>query len=120
MIKIFLLCVLVLAVTISISVTGLYIYVKEEVTTPREISSATLRNIQQGTVIGFETDNGAHAWLGIPYAQPPVATLRWKAPRPAIAWPGTYQAVDFSSDCSQPWRGSEDCLYLNIWAPNVV
>tara|TARA_B100001057_G_scaffold499079_1_gene608417 strand:+ start:332 stop:2089 length:1758 start_codon:yes stop_codon:yes gene_type:complete len=119
-IKIFLLCVLVLAVTISILVTGLYIYVKEEVITPREVSSATLRNIQQGTVIGFDTDNGAHAWLGIPYAQPPVATLRWKAPRPALGWPGTYQAVDFSSDCSQPWRGSEDCLYLNVWAPNVV
>lgn len=118
--KIFLLLVLVLVVSIAILLAGLYIYVKEEVRTPGEASSATLRNISQGALIGFETDNGTHAWLGIPYAQPPLAALRWKAPRPPLAWSGNYQAVDFSSDCAQPWHGSEDCLYLNVWAPNDV
>ncbi len=119
-IKILLLFVLVTVVSISILLASLYIYVKEEVTTPGEASSTTLRNIKQGTLIGFETDNGTHAWLGIPYAQPPLGSLRWKAPRPAEAWSGQYRAVDFSSDCAQPWQGSEDCLYLNVWAPNEV
>ena len=104
-IKILLLFVLVTVVSISILLASLYIYVKEEVTTPGEASSTTLRNIKQGTLIGFETDNGTHAWLGIPYAQPPLGSLRWKAPRPAEAWSGQYRAVDFSSDCAQPWQG---------------
>jgi len=119
-IKIFLVCLLLVIVAVSILLVGLYIHVKEEVRTPGVATSATLRRINQGTLIGFETDNGAHAWLGIPYAQPPIGALRWKAPRPALTWSGIHQAIDFSSACVQQWHGAEDCLYLNVWAPNDV
>ena len=105
-------------VSISILLAVLYLYIEEEVRTPGEVSSSTLRNVNQGALIGFETENGTHAWLGIPYAKPPIAELRWKAPRPAPPWSGQYKALDFSSDCVQPWHGSEDCLYLNVWAPS--
>ncbi len=119
-IKILLMGMLGTVVSISFILVVLYLYTKEEIKTPGEISSSTLRNVQQGALIGFETDNGTHAWLGIPYAKPPLGELRWKAPRPAVAWSGQYKALDFSSDCVQPSHGSEDCLYLNVWAPGHV
>ena len=73
---------------------------------------------------------GVSAYLGIPYAAPPVGDLRWRAPRPAAAWKGTRAADHFSPSCIQgpntpfgPWTSeflllgptSEDCLYLNVW-----
>ncbi len=117
-IKIFVIGMLGTVMSISILLAVLYLYIKEEVRTPGEVSSSTLRNVNQGALIGFETENGTHAWLGIPHAKPPIAELRWKAPRPAPPWSGQYKALDFSSDCVQPWHGSEDCLYLNVWAPS--
>ena len=62
----------------------------------------------------------------IPFAAPPTGALRWRAPRPAIAWQGTRSAAQTSPLCVQPKSGnveagvaeaemSEDCLYLNIW-----
>ncbi len=95
------------------------------------IESVTERPTATGTVVGCSSTSGAHAWLGIPYAEPPVDDLRWKAPRPAESWPGAWLALEAGSACTQiadllsdapetmygrP-MGSEDCLYLNIWAP---
>lgn len=75
-------------------------------------------------------------YKGIPYAQPPVGELRWRAPQPCEAWDGVYQATDWRNKCMQEIRvqdppydrdfyddpaydgaPSEDCLYLHIWAP---
>ena len=73
-----------------------------------------------------QTDNGAvcgivvagvSAWLGIPYAAPPVGDLRWAPPQAAASWSGTLPATDFSFPCWQTGGGDEDCLYLNVWAP---
>jgi len=81
---------------------------------------------QQGIVEGY-SDNGVKTFLGVPFAAPPVGNLRWKAPQPASAWQGVRAAKEFGPDPMQPnifgdmnFRGkgrSEDCLYLNIWAP---
>ena len=82
---------------------------------------------RQGPVAGREV-NGVRRWLGIPYAAPPVGELRWKAPQPVTAWPGRRDASRFGHVCPQrpnaitgnPDRtisGSEDCLYLNVYAP---
>ncbi len=66
-------------------------------------------------------------YKGIPYAAPPTGQLRWKAPKPALAWTGTRKADQFSPVCvqtpypaasiyySDPQPMSEDCLYLNVW-----
>jgi len=61
-------------------------------------------------------------YLGIPYAAPPVAVLRWQPPRPVAPWHGIRQATSFAPHCAQPTSSgvasmSEDCLYLNVFAP---
>ena len=69
----------------------------------------------------------ATAYLGIPYAAPPVGSLRWKPPAAAPKWTGVRDATKFGSRCMQPslyddmfFRDpgtSEDCLTLNVWTP---
>lgn len=61
-------------------------------------------------------------YLGVPFAAPPVGTLRWRAPQDVVPWKGVRQTNGFSAACAQTavWvtnAKSEDCLYLNIWAP---
>lgn len=93
---------------------------------------STVRTVAQGDLVGFTKQNGAAAWLGIPYAQPPVGDLRWRAPRDAQPWSGQLEAVEHPEWCPQitnqldefygitqgELRGSEDCLYMNIYAPS--
>jgi para-nitrobenzyl esterase len=58
-------------------------------------------------------------YLGIPYAAPPVGALRWQPPSPAAPWRGVREATSFAPHCAQPASPptSEDCLYLNVFAP---
>jgi para-nitrobenzyl esterase len=79
--------------------------------------------IGQGRLGGLQQDDHV-VWRGIPYAQPPVGELRWRAPRPAPEWEGTWKATDFGPQSLQPEEigvapapSSEDCLYLNVCAP---
>lgn len=74
-------------------------------------------------------DHGAScAFLGIPFAAPPTGDLRWKPPRPAVAWaPATLNATAAPLACpsvnppgSSMTFGSEDCLKLNVWLPDPV
>jgi len=87
--------------------------------------------VKDGVLQG-SCDEKVAAFKGIPYAQPPVGDLRWKAPQPPKPWTGVKQVTEFSNSCIQdlqrerlPWTKpfmtqndmSEDCLYLNVWAP---
>ncbi|CBL44479.1 Putative carboxylesterase, type B [gamma proteobacterium HdN1] len=92
------------------------------------------RTTQTGEVIGFALDDATHAWLGIPYAAPPVGPLRWRAPKPAIPWSAAKECLEFGAPSLQlksfmtasppnEWNqplGSEDCLTLNIFAPQQL
>ena len=81
-----------------------------------------------GLVAGMVLPSGVRAWLGVPFAQPPVRDLRWQAPQP-MHWQGVWNADRKMPECIQVLRPhdinhyfgeeatSEDCLYLNIWAP---
>ena len=81
-----------------------------------------------GTIEGLGTlANGVRAFKGIPFGQPPVGDLRWKAPQPVRNWTGVREAKQFGPRCMQlPVFGDmnfrsngmgEDCLYLNVWTP---
>jgi len=79
----------------------------------------------EGGLIAGTGDDGVERFFGVPYAAPPIGDLRWRAPRPVKAWPGVRAARAFSPVCRQtaPWitdPQSEDCLYLNIWAPRAA
>jgi para-nitrobenzyl esterase len=77
-----------------------------------------------GPVTGKSTP-GVEAFLGIPYAEPPVGSLRWAAPVPARHHDTALQATDFGPGCIQPAgmgesRTDENCLFVNVWRPAGV
>jgi para-nitrobenzyl esterase len=85
-------------------------------------------NTKSGAVKGsLSADGKVREFKGIPFAAPPVGPLRWKAPEPVAAWAGVREATAFGARCMQGnvfgdmvFRDSgpsEDCLYLNVWAP---
>jgi para-nitrobenzyl esterase len=98
------------------------------------------RTTTYGDIVGA-SDNRKQVlyWKGVPFAQPPVAELRWKAPVEPEPWRGRLQTTEFGNACLQNGRiygpganntydetiadtlntpvGSEDCLTLNIWRP---
>ncbi|WP_066265515.1 carboxylesterase/lipase family protein [Hydrogenophaga palleronii] len=106
-----------------------------------EVPAPEVRQTSLGTVTGRNdaASNGTYAWKGIPYAQPPVAALRWKAPQAPASWTGSRDATRFGNACLQNGRlygpgsnnrydttigttlgtpvGHEDCLTLNVWRP---
>jgi para-nitrobenzyl esterase len=81
---------------------------------------------KNGLVVGTEDNSRGYqtwVWKGIPFAQPPVGELRWKAPQPTMNW-GVLIADEFGSQCPQYdatglFSGNEDCLYLNVWRPQT-
>ena len=98
------------------------------VSLPAGAVSPPVVNAPAGKVSGAAA-GGVHVFKGIPYAQPPVGAMRWKAPLPAQKWKGTRDTTQFGAACIQSkgrpdsiyfWslpKTSEDCLYLNVWAP---
>ncbi|CAH1194497.1 Para-nitrobenzyl esterase [Paenibacillus auburnensis] len=84
----------------------------------------TLYGKLQGTQSG-----GVNVWRGIPFAAPPVGNLRFRAPQPPEPWDSIREALEFGPVAHQPASSSsirfggtqpvysEDCLYLNVWAP---
>lgn len=101
----------------------------------------TLRQTTLGAIRGLDyaAQSGTWAWLGVPYAQPPVGALRWQPTAAVQPWSGTRDATRFGPACAQGGRffspspaggydlsvrdgfgkpvGSEDCLTLNVWRP---
>ncbi|MET4108288.1 carboxylesterase family protein [Hymenobacter sp. UYP22] len=96
-----------------------------------EDAAADLRNHRAQVATGLlEGEAGAgniHIFRGIPFAAPPVGSLRWRAPQPAASWAGVRSARAFGPKPMQlPVYGDmnsraagmgEDCLYLNVWTP---
>lgn len=99
------------------------------------------RHTRFGPVIGIDDSatTGTYAWKGVPFAKAPMGVLRWTAPVDPDGWKKPREAKQFGNACVQYGRiygpgannrydptigttlnqavGSEDCLYLNIWAP---
>jgi len=115
---------------------------------PSEPPPAATSPLQRATVYGsiLGTDdaatNGTYSWKGVPFAKPPVGELRWKAPVDPTPWTTVKTTQKLGNACVQTGRlygpgqnnqydatigtsigkttGSEDCLYLNIWAPSTA
>ena len=96
------------------------------------LSPETRLMTDNGPVIGFIDQLGVKKWLGIPFAEPPISELRWRAPIKINNWKTLKEVNSFSPPCTQFQSsltadglvkpgdiiGSEDCLYLNVYAPN--
>lgn len=89
------------------------------------IAAAEPIRTASGPVAGVEQD-GVRVFRGIPFAAPPVGALRWRAPAPPQPWTDVRNVDQFAPICMQPGSypvdappeaQSEDCLYLNVWAP---
>jgi para-nitrobenzyl esterase len=83
---------------------------------------------EQGKVQGKTINDGkVNAFLGLPYAAPPVGDMRWKAPVEPAKWKDARDATKYAAHCAQNHvfddmvfqdnGPSEDCLYLNVYAP---
>jgi para-nitrobenzyl esterase len=76
---------------------------------------------ENGPLKGITT-GPVNQYLGIPYAAPPLGTLRWTPPQSFGKWHGVFQATQFGSECPQTgFLGippfSENCLFLNVYTP---
>uniref|UniRef100_T1IZ19 acetylcholinesterase n=1 Tax=Strigamia maritima TaxID=126957 RepID=T1IZ19_STRMM len=94
----------------------------------------TTKGWVRGVTLNAVTGKKVDAWLGIPYAKPPLGYLRFRHPRPKEQWSGVWNATKLPNTCCQVndtyfgdfpgsmmWNPntpvSEDCLYINVWAP---
>lgn len=99
--------------------------------------SATIVTTNSGRIRGTETvflKRLVRSYLGVPFAEPPIGRYRFRPASAKRPWNGTLDATELSPACyqgrdtynetfwgSEMWnantRVSEDCLYMNIWAP---
>jgi len=85
----------------------------------RDSSHPPIALTESGVVIGSTTD-GVNQFLGIPYAAPPVGSLRWRPPKHYGFFPRfILQATQFGGECTQAGAGSENCLFLNVFTPQA-
>lgn len=85
-----------------------------------DTASSTTQRIRNGILRGESVD-GVRIFRGVPFAEPPVQALRFRPPAKVKPWKGERDATRFASAAMQPDAvripKSEDCLYLNVWAP---
>ncbi len=103
---------------LSALLVGVFAWPRTESAREHTLDPLTVRTAS-GTVQGV-SGPGVRLFRGIPYAAPPVGPRRWRPPRPAPSWEGTRVTDAFGPPCPQqsaPEPMTEDCLTLNVWAP---
>ena len=94
---------------------------------------ALTRTVTGGDIVGYvDGEAGAHVWLGVPFAAAPDGANRWRSPQPVAPWREARETIEHASACPQitnalnaeatgvavgELAGSEDCLYLDVYAP---
>ncbi|MGC4029778.1 MAG: carboxylesterase family protein [Steroidobacteraceae bacterium] len=100
------------------------------------LAAAQVATVAEGALSGMQ-ERDVSVFYGVPFAAPPVGALRWAAPQPAVAWQGPRAANRLPASCPQvlmpdgfmmytreyltpaPPGVSEDCLFANIWTPQL-
>ena len=105
----------------AIALAGMLALTQADGATSDPTQVTTLDGQLHGQVVGEVA-----AFKGVPFAAPPVGPLRWREPMPVAHWSGVRDALAYGAPCAQAAMGwnsnvaaksSEDCLYLNVWAP---
>ncbi|WP_083684414.1 carboxylesterase/lipase family protein [Massilia putida] len=110
--------------------------IRPSATAAEGIRATEVLQVEGGALEGrLSADEACRVYKGIPYAAPPVGALRWRPPQPVLPWHGVLQADRYGAACVQSAIAddsimrqfsfaeppecalSEDCLYLNVWAP---
>src|SRR5215510_3957155 len=116
-------CALAVSVAVAVVTAG----AGNAIASPMSGSANPVVRIDDGVIRGASAA-GVNSFLGLPYAASPTGNLRWRPPQPAAAWTGVRPATQFGPSCPQALTGnpflppgtiSEDCLYLNVYAPPV-
>ncbi|MGJ3232788.1 MAG: carboxylesterase/lipase family protein [Oceanicaulis sp.] len=106
----------------------------EEPGAPDPVADPALsRMVTGGEIVGYgDAEAGANVWLGVPFAAAPHGANRWRAPQPVEPWRGARETIRHAAPCPQitnalnaeatgtepgQLAGSEDCLYLDVYAP---
>lgn len=121
--------------TLFLSIILIIFFVHHSLTqSDSELIVVTKLGRVQGIRLPTPDRNHVVAFLGIPFAEPPVGKKRFKPPEPKKPWNDVFEATDYSNACYQfvdtsypgfpgteMWNPnrmmSEDCLYLNVWVP---
>ena len=126
----FIIKVISILLAFNISISALYAGDKTEkrkAASDTKVVAESIK-IESGLISGKsigEAGKEVRAYLGIPYAAPPVGNLRWKPPQPAASWSGIRDCTQYSKTAIQGSAGGpfdfypqdEDCLYLNVVTP---
>jgi para-nitrobenzyl esterase len=102
---------LVLAVFLALAADNAEVSAADKMTDIVQLASGPIRG---------KIEDGVPAFLGIPYASPPLGKLRWRPPQAVLPWKDVRNSMDFGPSCPQPGgqdnnKFNEDCLYLNVW-----
>nr|CAD7197734.1 unnamed protein product [Timema douglasi] len=81
------------------------------------------QGLLRGVAVTSRASGGTYyRFQGIAYAKPPVGELRFKvvpAPQDPDSWNGTKDALSEGASCPQSGKSQEDCLYLNVYSPQL-
>lgn len=116
-----------LSILVLLLAGNLLSFAPQRVVAAEPSSSPPVVVIRSGTLEG-RTEKGLQVFRGVPFAAPPLGSLRWREPQAVAAWSGARKADAYAASCMQKpgipvSEGgadgplSEDCLYLNVWTP---
>jgi para-nitrobenzyl esterase len=116
-----------LAVVLAVAVPVAPLNAQASPAATRAEGSGPVVDVTGGKVRGTALVAGGAGFLGIPYARPPVGPLRWREPLPVEPWTGIRDATAYGAPCAQNPHfnpamkelAREDCLYLNVWTPEM-
>ncbi|CAH0712840.1 unnamed protein product, partial [Brenthis ino] len=80
----------------------------------------------QGKLVNSPNGKAFYCFQGVPYAKPPIGSLRFRAPQPPEPWEGVRDATSEGNVSAQleplflkEYIGDENCLFLNVYTPNL-